>query len=65
MSAHLAPFALPAVRRAARPVAATLAAMLRTLRTRRHLQELDERMLRDVGLSPMDAARELAKAPWE
>lgn len=30
---------------------------------RRHLAELDERMLKDVGLTPSDAVRECAK-PW-
>lgn len=30
---------------------------------RRQLAELDERMLKDVGLTPADAARECAK-PW-
>lgn len=30
---------------------------------RRHLAELDERMLKDVGLTPAEAARESAK-PW-
>jgi uncharacterized protein YjiS (DUF1127 family) len=30
---------------------------------RHHLAELDERMLRDVGLTPAEAARECAK-PW-
>ncbi len=30
---------------------------------RRHLAELDERMLKDVGLTPAEAAREFAK-PW-
>ena len=65
MSAHLAPAALAPMRRAARPVRALLAEMLRRIRTRARLEELDERMLRDVGLTPMDAAREAAKAPWE
>ncbi len=30
---------------------------------RRHLAELDERMLKDVGITPAEAARESAK-PW-
>lgn len=65
MSAHLAPLALLPVRRAARPVVALLAEMLRTVRTRQHLSELDDRMLRDVGLTRLDALRESSKAPWE
>lgn len=65
MSAHFAPAAPLPMRRAARPVAALLAEMVRRIRTRARLEELDERMLRDVGLTRMDAAREAAKAPWE
>lgn len=65
MSAHFAPAALAPMRRAARPVAALLAEMVRRIRTRARLEELDERMLRDVGLTRIDAAREAAKAPWE
>jgi uncharacterized protein YjiS (DUF1127 family) len=30
---------------------------------RRHLAELDERMLKDVGITPAEAARESAR-PW-
>ncbi len=65
MSAHLAPAAFAPMRRAARPVAALLAEMVRRVRTRARLEELDERMLRDVGMTPAQAAREAAKAPWE
>jgi uncharacterized protein YjiS (DUF1127 family) len=65
-------FAVIAVRRA-RPRFAPPRILVRILRwcllcharaaQRRHLAELDERMLKDVGLTPAEAARESAK-PW-
>lgn len=33
--------------------------------TRLRLQELDERMLRDVGMTRHDALLEAARAPWD
>jgi uncharacterized protein YjiS (DUF1127 family) len=33
--------------------------------TRRELAHLDERMLRDLGLSKADVAREVSRAPWD
>lgn len=33
-------------------------------RQRRHLASLDDRMLRDIGLSRADAEREAGKRPW-
>ena len=33
-------------------------------RERRHLAGLDERMLRDIGITRLDAARECAKPFW-
>ncbi len=33
-------------------------------RQRRHLRELDERLLRDIGLSRDDVRREAAKPGW-
>ena len=44
-----------------------LAALMRIWdrsRQRRHLRDLDDRMLRDVGLSRADVARETAKPVW-
>jgi uncharacterized protein YjiS (DUF1127 family) len=32
---------------------------------RRHLAELDERMLKDVGITPSEAAKESAKPWWQ
>lgn len=32
---------------------------------RRALRELDERMLKDIGLSREEAARETRRAPWD
>ncbi len=34
-------------------------------RTRRQLRELDEHMLRDLGLSRADVVREARRAPWD
>ncbi len=34
-------------------------------RQRRHLAQLDERMLRDIGLSRGDVEREIQKRPWQ
>lgn len=34
-------------------------------RQRRALAHLDERLLRDIGLSPADVHDELHKAPWQ
>jgi uncharacterized protein YjiS (DUF1127 family) len=34
-------------------------------RTRRQLLELDDHLLRDLGLSRADVAREAARAPWD
>jgi uncharacterized protein YjiS (DUF1127 family) len=46
-------------------LAATLADMVRALRTRRELSRLDARLLRDIGITPGDAAREAGRAPWD
>ena len=42
----------------------TLAAWLRRARGRTQLARLSERELRDIGLTPADAARECAKPFW-
>lgn len=44
---------------------AWLAAMLRAIETRRHLAQMDERMLRDIGLTRGDAIEEANRAPWD
>lgn len=36
-----------------------------TVTTRNQLARLDDRMLRDLGLSRADVAREVARAPWD
>ncbi len=43
----------------------TLMAWHERARQRRHLAQLDDRMLKDIGLSRVDVARETAKAFWE
>ncbi len=35
------------------------------IETRRHLAEMDDRMLRDVGLTRAEALREADRAPWD
>ena len=42
-----------------------LAAMLHAAATRRQLARLDERMLKDIGLSRADALAEAGRAPWD
>lgn len=38
---------------------------LRAVTTRRYLAEMDDRMLKDIGLTRMDAAEEANRAPWD
>jgi uncharacterized protein YjiS (DUF1127 family) len=40
-------------------------AMLRATLTRRQLAEMDDRMLRDIGISRADALHEAERAPWD
>lgn len=42
-----------------------LSLMLRAAMTRPSLTEMDERMLRDIGINRADALREAARAPWD
>ena len=39
--------------------------MLRAIWTRRQLAEMDDRMLRDIGISRVDALREADRLPWD
>jgi uncharacterized protein YjiS (DUF1127 family) len=39
--------------------------MIRVVETRMHLQELDDRMLRDIGMTREGALREASRAPWD
>ena len=55
--------ALEFLRRSAGRLAAWCARCYARYEQRRDLSELDERLLKDVGISPADAARESAK-PW-
>ena len=52
---------------AAAPKAASfsLRSMWRALQTRRQLAEMDDRMLRDIGISRVDALREADRLPWD
>jgi uncharacterized protein YjiS (DUF1127 family) len=71
MSAHLLsrPVAHPA--RVAVPHSrgsswlAWLAAAMRAIETRRHLAQMDERMLKDIGVTRSQALEEANRAPWD
>jgi len=39
--------------------------MLRAIWTRRQLAEMDDRILRDIGISRVDALREADRLPWD
>ena len=47
------------------PMLPSLGAMLRAITTRRHLAEMDDRMLKDIGISRVDALREAERLPWD
>ncbi len=38
---------------------------LRTVGTRRYLTEMDDRMLRDIGITRAEAFEEANRAPWD
>jgi len=42
-----------------------LRAIWRAIQTRRQLAEMDDRMLRDIGISRLDALQEAERAPWD
>ena len=65
--ALLAPGAAPAPRgaQALRKVAATIATWIERSRMRRRLLALDDRMLRDVGISRAEVHGEAAKPFWQ
>jgi uncharacterized protein YjiS (DUF1127 family) len=44
---------------------AWLATAMRAIETRRHLSEMDDRMLKDIGISRVDALQEASRAPWD
>ena len=44
---------------------ARVAAMLRAARTRRELAMMDDRQLRDIGLTRAAAVEEALRAPWD
>jgi uncharacterized protein YjiS (DUF1127 family) len=66
MSGHV--LTRPALRRHPRVSAgwlAWLAAAMHAIEGRRRLAEMDERMLKDIGVSRSDALEEAARAPWD
>jgi uncharacterized protein YjiS (DUF1127 family) len=44
---------------------AWLSRVLQAIESRRHLAEMDRRMLADIGISRSDAREEAARAPWD
>ena len=38
---------------------------LQAMETRRHLADMDRRMLADIGISRTEAREEAARAPWD
>ena len=44
---------------------AWMARCLQAIETRRHLAEMDDRMLRDIGITRLDARMEAARSPWD
>jgi uncharacterized protein YjiS (DUF1127 family) len=44
---------------------AFVATMLRTAITRRHLAQMDDRMLKDIGLTRSEALEEARRKPWD
>ena len=58
----------PMARPAPRPSSnwlAWLGAVLHAIETRRRLAEMDDRMLKDIGISRADALEEAGRAPWD
>ncbi|WP_043364456.1 DUF1127 domain-containing protein [Belnapia sp. F-4-1] len=47
------------------PALPSLHAMMRAVITRRYLAEMDDRMLKDIGISRGDALREAERLPWD
>ncbi|WP_270938611.1 DUF1127 domain-containing protein [Falsiroseomonas oryzae] len=56
-----------AARGAVRPAGwlAWLARALHAIETRRRLAEMDDRMLKDIGITRADALQEASRAPWD
>ncbi len=44
---------------------AWLAEAMRTVSTRRSLAQMDDRMLKDIGLTRADALEEASRKPWD
>jgi uncharacterized protein YjiS (DUF1127 family) len=44
---------------------ARLSRALQVIESRRHLAEMDRRMLADIGISRSEALEEAARAPWD
>ncbi len=42
-----------------------LALTMRAVETRRYLAQMDDRMLKDIGITRADALQEAGRAPWD
>lgn len=42
-----------------------LADMMRAIETRRRLAQMDDRMLKDIGVTRAEALQEAGRAPWD
>jgi uncharacterized protein YjiS (DUF1127 family) len=68
MSAHVLHSSIARRRHAASPVAVWLlwlAEAMRTVSTRRSLAQMDDRMLKDIGLTRAEALQEAERKPWD
>jgi uncharacterized protein YjiS (DUF1127 family) len=65
MSTHALPHGRSARIALPRPSARSLAALLGLARTRAALRSLDDRMLRDIGVSRAQADSEAARPVWD
>jgi uncharacterized protein YjiS (DUF1127 family) len=65
MSAHTRPLPALAWRLPHGTVAAGLRRVWRVATTRHALAQLDDRLLRDIGVSRAEVAAELHRAPWD
>lgn len=68
MSAHVLHRPIARRHHAASPVAVWrlwLAEAMRTISTRRSLERMDDRMLKDIGLTRSEALEEASRKPWD
>jgi len=52
-------------RRSSAGLIAWLGEVMRAIETRRRLAQMDDRMLKDIGISRTEALEEAKRAPWD